>query len=515
MAFVDDPNQKTDGSVAGPAPLSQGQVTPQPQGESANTQGDSSPSTIQSGSTAPKTTNKSGKAGSGMFTNIQNYVAKNKPQATKMASAATEDFSNQAAEIRKAAESKQAQQTAALQGNQTALTDANTFVGGQVDQIMNPVVTPPPITDNTVPVDASVPVEAPVPYQPSADDATRFQNIMGGNIAGMNEVGNLDLSQQQMRADILGQMSQNVRGEEGRRNLLQQTFQNRGQYNRGMSNLDQLITTGDKDARESMITGIQEAGEGIGQELNTIGQTSRTALANQQLEQQRMQKALNDSIYGETGALTSLEADQSGLYDRMSALDIGSSISDEDLAAFGVTREQVANLYGVDPTSFMGSRGVTQDQMNKMNALYSLTGQEGNQFNESDVYNPQAFLDEIEASKGRYEQEINADTSERLNYLDNIEAINSGNRRSQSLKDLGVNFTGGYGYDDDSRSNLRFDPLGIRGTIWNQQDEDNAFNRISEYFRQQAELARVDVEPIKAKYKYGQGLSAPEPEETE
>ena len=62
MAFVDDPNQKSE-NVAGAAPLSQPTATPQPQGDSAPSQGDSSPSTIQSsGSTAPKTTNKSGKA---------------------------------------------------------------------------------------------------------------------------------------------------------------------------------------------------------------------------------------------------------------------------------------------------------------------------------------------------------------------------------------------------------------------------------------------------------------------
>ena len=109
MAFVDDPNQNTE-NVAGAAPLSQGQATQPSQAESAPTQGESSPSTIQSsGSTAPKTTNKSGKASSGMFTNIQNYVAKNQPQAQKMAESTL-------GEIRKANEaSKEAQKNALSQ----------------------------------------------------------------------------------------------------------------------------------------------------------------------------------------------------------------------------------------------------------------------------------------------------------------------------------------------------------------------------------------------------------------
>lgn len=107
MAFVDDPNQNTE-NVAGAAPLSQGQATAPSQAESAPTQGDSSPSTIQSsGSTAPKTTNKSGKASSGMFTNIQNYVAKNQPQAQKMAESTL-------GEIRKANEASKTAQKNAL-----------------------------------------------------------------------------------------------------------------------------------------------------------------------------------------------------------------------------------------------------------------------------------------------------------------------------------------------------------------------------------------------------------------
>lgn len=107
MAFVDDPNQNTE-NVAGATPLSQGQAAAPSQAESAPTQGDSSPSTIQSsGSTAPKTTNKSGKASSGMFTNIQNYVAKNQPQAQKMAESTL-------GEIRKANEASKTAQKNAL-----------------------------------------------------------------------------------------------------------------------------------------------------------------------------------------------------------------------------------------------------------------------------------------------------------------------------------------------------------------------------------------------------------------
>jgi hypothetical protein len=54
-------------------------------------------------------------ASSGMFTNIQNYVNKNQPQAQKMAKASTQDFSKQAADIRKATEDKQTQQKERIQ----------------------------------------------------------------------------------------------------------------------------------------------------------------------------------------------------------------------------------------------------------------------------------------------------------------------------------------------------------------------------------------------------------------
>ncbi len=72
MAFVDDPNQNESENVAGSAPLSQGTAAPASQEGSTSPTGDSSPSSIQSsGSTQkPRTTSKSGKASSGMFTNI-------------------------------------------------------------------------------------------------------------------------------------------------------------------------------------------------------------------------------------------------------------------------------------------------------------------------------------------------------------------------------------------------------------------------------------------------------------
>lgn len=96
MAFVDDPNKNTgDNQIAGGSPLSSGGATPAAtQDTGAQTSGGSSqPSQIQAGSQTSTTNKKAPKASSGMFTNIQKYVEKNKPQAQNIATAVTGDVS--------------------------------------------------------------------------------------------------------------------------------------------------------------------------------------------------------------------------------------------------------------------------------------------------------------------------------------------------------------------------------------------------------------------------------------
>ena len=240
MAFVDDPNQKD---------------------EAANTQGDSSPSTIQSGSTAPKTTNKSGKASSGMFTNIQNYVAKNQPQGQKMAE-------NTLGEIRKANESSKEAQKNALsqfssQTEQGGLHDtaARTAELDAYTRSQANIVTPPP---EAVPQDGTQAEVAPVETVPQTGiDESQFANILNAKYQGprnLTETGNIysQLQNQATKSADMGKLTQTA---EGRGQLLKDINTRGGrQYGAGMSKLDSMLV----GQQPNQIEALMKEGSDIG-----------------------------------------------------------------------------------------------------------------------------------------------------------------------------------------------------------------------------------------------------------
>ena len=253
MAFVDDPNENSEAQVAGSAPLGQSSApmsetpenTPQQTASQpmAAPQAESQPKGTSSGRTAPK-------ASSGMFNNINKYIEKNKPQAQEMATAVSQDFGKKAQEIQQNAAQKQQAQQQGLQANQQTLDTNRQFAENQVNQIMNPTQAPQSLED----------VEAlqPVVYNPSQQDADRFQDLMRGKIEGVNQVQDLNLAQQNIRAEALQQLADTAETEQGRRNMLGETFRKQGEYTRGMSGLDNLITSGNEQAREGLIQSVQD-----------------------------------------------------------------------------------------------------------------------------------------------------------------------------------------------------------------------------------------------------------------
>lgn len=274
MAFVDNPNSQDSQQVAGAAPLSQGQDSSAPMsGEQAPSNTAASGPTIQSeasGDSQPNTMNKKApKASSGMFTNIQKYVEKNKPQAQKMAGAVTQDVGKQAEQIRQAATEKQNQQQQALQANQQVMDTNKNWAQEQVQNIMQSSA------------EAAQPAQE---QQPSMEDIqSRFQDLASGNIQGVGSVADLNLTSQNARSQALQQLAQSANTEEGRRNLLGQTFEKQGDYTRGMSGLDNLITSGDANAREALITGTQQTTDQLGNQLSDIQSQQSQAKAAQDL----------------------------------------------------------------------------------------------------------------------------------------------------------------------------------------------------------------------------------------
>jgi hypothetical protein len=281
MAYDASGNKENSQQIAGSAPLSQGGQAPaaqNPQGDSATPQGPSTPATVQTGASVNQAAsqgqsqNKSApKASSGMFTNIQKYVQKNQPQAQQMSQAVTEDFGKKAAEIRKATQEKQQQQQQAIQGGTQAMQSQIEEAQGLVGNIMNqqaPAVDPK-AGESAAPVDAQA--------APTVDEeqAARFQELMAGPQVG--QVADLNLSQQNMRSQALQNLAQGAMGEQGRRNLVKDTFGDRA-YSRGQSSLDNLILSGDAGARESLISGVGGESQQLQQDIKGISQEQAQAL---------------------------------------------------------------------------------------------------------------------------------------------------------------------------------------------------------------------------------------------
>jgi len=363
MPFVDNPDENSEDQVSGSTPLGQGGAQ-QTAGASADAGEASSGAQITSGATPDQmqsqgiaTNKKAPKASSGMFTNIQKYVQKNKPQAQKMAGAATEDFGKQASEIRQAAESKKSEQSNLIGANTGLMETAKGQAGAAVNQIMG--------------------TQAETPHYQAAG-ADQFQDLMKGQIEGYQNVGDLDLAQQQRKGEALAQLAKGTQTEQGRRNLLGETFRKQGDYSRGMSGLDQLITSGDKGARESIIQGTQGTARDLGSRLGTISSEAAQAKTAQDLAKGKFGEDVTGLASGKTSgimsdidqkildeqtarntALEGFKGTQADLENRLATLSniyggnlgAGSRLSGQLSGQLGPNMDML-NRYGIDTSQF-------------------------------------------------------------------------------------------------------------------------------------------------------------------
>jgi|11_taG_2_1085331.scaffolds.fasta_scaffold01946_2 hypothetical protein len=105
----------------------------------ANNQGAPAPQEASQSNLATKKP----KASSGMFTNVQNYIEKNKPATQQMAGAASKKFTNTSDIIKKQMGSALQRYSGNIQNKQKEIEKLRGIGQTQVDQIVNPT-TPPP-----------------------------------------------------------------------------------------------------------------------------------------------------------------------------------------------------------------------------------------------------------------------------------------------------------------------------------------------------------------------------------
>lgn len=326
MAFVDDPNSgQQSQQVAGSTPLSTG-GEPTAQESSGSSTGGSGVSTAPSSGTpsqAPRTANKgSGKASSGMYTNIQKYVDKNRPQAQQMAGAVTQNVESQAQNINQAVQQKKQEQQQLIDTNRQMMEAQQQEASGLINQAMSG-------------------------GELGQTEQQRFQALMQGP-TGVQQVGNLNLAQQENKANALQQLAASGRTEQGRRNMLKDTFQPQGAYTQGMSGLDQLILSGDAGAREAIVQGTAGTADQL------MGQLAQTR---QQAQEQAAQMGTDINQFGQqigemgTGALGGVntqidEAYQQELANRAALFGTDSPEYQQALAAAQGRLDQLGGVVG-------------------------------------------------------------------------------------------------------------------------------------------------------------------------
>lgn len=363
-----------------------------------------------------QTTNKAApKASSGMFTNIQKYVEKNRPQAQAMGKAVKEDVENKAGDIRSAVEGAQKRLGEDIQRAEQARTGAEQFAKEQIQSIIQPTQ------------QAQAPTE---------ENRAKYQELLGGEIGGYIAPQAQDLSQQILDAKQLAQQTQKASTEQGRQNLLKETFKKQGDYTRGMSGLDQLIMAGDPAAMQQ-IADVQGIGnqlmQGSGVDdpstpyideslgIQQVGSNMAAKAASEQAQKQdvlnRIKEQYGTAVSDIEKGIDTRQAEAQRFKD-MIASEFGAGsdleISKQVADALGL-KEGI--IYDVDPTSYYQSimtdptaAGVmTQDELDKIVALQNLGGQDLKYggftdvggYDQSKLFDVGAFQDAIKSAESK------------------------------------------------------------------------------------------------------------------
>lgn len=440
MAYDASNNQQDQEQVASSTPLSSGQqpaAQPQGQDSQASQAAPSQPSTVQAGMSStqagaaqqPQQSNKP--ASSGMFTNIQKYVQKNKPQAQKMAGAVTENVGSQASEIADQAKQKQDQMNQSLQANQQSMETQKKEAEGMIQNIMQPQAQQPMQQPAVNGIEQAQQPETPVQaQQPSMEEQqARYQELMQGP-QGLTDVGNLNLAEQSQKARALQQMAGQAGTEMGRRNLLQDTFKKQGEYTQGMGGLDQLITSGDAQAREALTTGVQEQANNLNNQLQEVGSETNKA---------KMAQEMAMKNFGQDISKLSTDAQQS----------IMDQVNTEVTNQQSLLQQELGDMQFAASKQFQDSLkyDTEKDFYDALSAQFSPSGSKGGQRDLQDQLSIQAMLDP--------NMDLKAELQKRGLYF-NRDAETQG---IEDTRDLSNTLSLGYGGTGQDRINNMFEGL--------------------------------------------------------
>lgn len=263
---------------------------------SGQSQSSGGTSVTSAGQTAPQGAIRAGTGGrSGQFTDVKQYVDKNRPQGARIAEAAGKGVTSQAADIGKQITARKSALQDVLDQNAAQVQRDSAFATQQIQQA---AATPAPVVMG--PSDDQVQAETAATQ--AAADQQRFSDIMGQGTQ-LQATPELNLASQEIAARRLGQQEFNTQ------NLLQDAFAKPGrQYTAGQQRLDELLL----------------GGTGFGSQLQqTARDASKTALGDiASLRRQAIADTAQQGIdQGQlsTDVMAQLNAARSGIVDPIQA----------------------------------------------------------------------------------------------------------------------------------------------------------------------------------------------------
>ena len=303
------------------------------------------------GAQAPKA------AGSGSFTNIQDYVKANKPKIKELSQGITKDVQKESQGLRQGLEKTRSEY----------LGQEGKFGAGQQDFIKKQID------------------QAGTGTQ-TQEDADRFAKLREGTTQAP------DLSKQRQQASDIQRRNKEFQTSKGRQEGLRRLVGGKtSTYGKGQQKLDNMLLAGDRASKQKSIRDIREASKGLGQQVGTL---DRDLAVNR--------SALKEAAGGAETARKGLSQEVTDRYRGLESGLEGGTLTDEQYAQLGLTKGE--RTYGGDLLGTLNqTRGMSQADISRLDALSKLSGGQRQTFADIEqggdsAANLRAMLDEQKAT---------------------------------------------------------------------------------------------------------------------
>ena len=278
MAYIQNNDQEDQDSMN----VLEGQSAQGQQQESQQAPAPATTGTAQSANIQPTQQQSPAKPqGSGMFTDVSKYIKANQPQAQKMGQAVVGGLQSKAADIGKKIEEKMGKygtQVGAVKGK----------IGSESEWAKQQMSEAGKLTPGQA--------QTPGFVSPMETDVERFQRILNERNTYSSQVTTPQVEQEKARMQAIQSLAQSTRrpGQEGQ--LLSETFAPKADYSRGMLNLDKALLQMSRGAREELLRGGTQLGEGIQSTLKQQQQSAEQQANELKIAEEAMRSGIQTQL---------------------------------------------------------------------------------------------------------------------------------------------------------------------------------------------------------------------------